>query len=101
MTDLTEFLLARYAEDEATVRPDIHEPESWCDRAEGVHLESARVLADIAAKRRIVEFYAVAMQEGDEPDVIHAYADVCEALASVYADHPDYRPEWAPGSVSR
>ena len=118
---IADFLRARLAEDEARAR-DAESGEWRNDKrhaieADGtvvwdrdlkpddaafiVHNQPKRVLADIAAKRRIVEFYAVAMQEGDEPDVIHAYADVCEALASVYADHPDYRPEWAPESVSQ
>jgi hypothetical protein len=47
--------------------------------------DPARVLAECAAKRRIVEMYAG--QHG-QPYVLHF-------LALPYADHPDYRQEWA------
>ena len=114
---LTEFLLARIAEDEAA--------------ANVAHRESpARVLAECEAKRRIVEFHKswpvlvqtpvtfepvdgtdpghytfratqqiawTTEQEyrerfGDEPPA----GPVLRHLAAVYADHPDYREEWRP-----
>jgi hypothetical protein len=47
--------------------------------------DPARVLAECAAKRRIVEMYAG--QHG-QPYVLHF-------LTLPYAAHPDYRQEWA------
>jgi Family of unknown function (DUF6221) len=55
--------------------------------------DPARVLADIAAKRRIVETCADMMwkHEGG-PDVV---ADaVLRDLAAIYAEHPDYDESW-------
>ena len=94
---ITEFLLARIAEDEEAVR-DATPP--FADRTFYSHFGSgaddwgvyyfnvppSRVLAECEAKRRIVEVY----QQGDVRPVL-----VLRAIASVYADHPDYNPEWA------
>ena len=94
---LTEFLLARIAEDEEWAR--------WAgiaqdaERSRGVAFvsslgsssvtSSGRVLADCEAKRRIVEFWP---HHSDG-----AYKEyVLRALASVYADHEDFREEWLP-----
>jgi len=67
--------------------------------------DPARVLREVEAKRRIVDAYAEVV-EFYQPDPAewhevadgHAAAlhDAVRALAAVYADHPDYRPEWAP-----
>jgi hypothetical protein len=76
--NLTEFLLARIAEDAA--------------RAED--LESRRSLADCEAKRRIVRMH--------QPPTICGWdcrdgrCPTLRALALPYADHPDYREEWKP-----
>jgi hypothetical protein len=75
--------------------------------------DPARVLAECAAKRRIVEMHwattssflgreitsccAECSPEGNwdsAPDVPHP-CPTLRILASVYADHPDYRREWA------
>lgn len=64
------------------------------DAATGIYIAKAadptRVLADIVAKRAIIE-WAVEYMEGD-------YAPWNEQalciLASVYADHPDYQQGW-------
>ena len=64
--------------------------------------DPARVLAECAAKRRIVE-QCEEMCERDRMDAGTGYWEVAadaslaavRALASVYADHPDYRQEWA------
>lgn len=78
-------------------------------QSDGAHIarhDPARVLAECAAKRRIVERHG-ALDE-DECPGCGAYLDgtwrtgpgeLCPdlaALASVYADHPDYREEWRP-----
>lgn len=57
-----------------------------------VRHDPARVLAEVEAKRRIVDRYAWLREHGDTGDA----AWVLPLLAAVYATHPDYRPEWAP-----
>lgn len=127
MTTLTEFLLARIAEDEALAaalldRAGERHDEVRIDRGawlpddvDAVALGHARVLAECEAKRRIVEMHAehesrVAtyrsprwaddMNEADRLNSRKAEARcaatevVVQALAKVYADHPDYNPEW-------
>lgn len=125
MTTLTDFLLARIAEDEEVARragdsgPVTHGRRSeltqvW-DRDYGeiegaVEYDSLRVLAECEAKRRIVEFHRPSTDHGD------AYAPYCVGcweeggmdgapnhpcrtvrwIALPYADHPDYREEWKP-----
>lgn len=90
---ITEFLLARIVEDEATLKrwsrgvldPEISEIEKrW---------QPERVLAECKAKRELVLWL-------DDDPLCHdggwAYVDhVLQSLASVYSDHPDYRKEWA------
>ena len=109
---IEEFLLARVAEDEKVARD--HEAEyaslghpststatfSPIQR-EGIGdmdypvlvIDSARVLAECAAKREVVNH--LIMEIGDDP-----YAEMPDHLARhmalVYADHSDYREEWRP-----
>lgn len=52
-----------------------------------------RVLAECKAKRRIVEQRLEGIRD-DDPDT-RCLSTVIEALAAVYADHPDYRAEWS------
>ena len=122
---LTEFLLARIAEDEAVARDagerrglPYESPLYVVDdnyRHDQVGIYPERVLAECEAKRRIVGIH--------ELDPIEVYSwgttgggcglcdhscetggdtwghDPCEtlkALALPYADHPDYRQEWKP-----
>jgi hypothetical protein len=137
---ITEFLLARIAEDEAAARqaswswsrpdrPDDPDPDHWetppgtpteiagpmrnvagADTATiATHIarhDPARVLAECAAKRAIVEWHCTS-----ETDLGPAYPDHqpwCEAcegalfpcvtvrhLAAIYREHPDYDPSWA------
>lgn len=111
--DLTEFLLARIAEDEEAAgkgdrfRPDAPDFGDTFGIGYDVHgdtgrsgryltIDPARVLAECEAKRRIVDAYQRWDANQDRsPDYWAApMGDVLDALASVYADHPDYRPEW-------
>ena len=107
---ITEFLLARIAEDEAALNGPCRATLSSDD--------PARVLRECEAKRRIVEAHpltrnVVPVWSGETPGVACANCaalgrgdgDIVEdigpcdtlcALASVYADHPDYREEWKP-----
>ena len=102
---LTAFLLARFDEDEAA--GGCGGPDRACDRL------SDRWLAELEAKRRIVDLHALVPTP---PPSTWRYVDIdacamcgtsdeypeawpCEtlrALAAVYADHPDYQPEWKP-----
>lgn len=104
---ITSFLLARLEEDEAAARSDfaaysMHWP--WCDFPGDMpgtctcNLR-ARVLAECAAKRAIVELCGVdgGVFDDDAPDGIRYDGHpVTRALAAVYADHEQYRPEWKP-----
>lgn len=102
---LTDFLLARIAEDEAVaqeIRPDEHlrtrdasslEVARAGEYATGA-ITSGRVLAECAAKRAVIR---VTRGLGGyyNPDAARQAPDILRALASVYADHLDFRPEWA------
>lgn len=97
MSTLTEFLLARIAEDEARANHAKWAMQGeWFTTADDkvdeyvCGLSPARVLAECEAKRRIVESYA----EEYGPDVVRVDHDVLRELASVHAEHPDYREEW-------
>jgi hypothetical protein len=72
--DLTEFLLARIAEDEAAGR------EAW--------------LGDAKATRQVV----IESQQKIDANVpgVAVYEDALRRLASRYASHADYRNEWRP-----
>lgn len=116
---LIEFLLARIAEDEAEYTSQLSDyPTSGEERSIRFHL------AECAAKRKIIEAYvderqrrdtyqssdgrAAEVDESVDPLIRErqvqrrrAAAAECrgleravEALATVYADHPDYREEW-------
>lgn len=107
MTTLTDFLLARIAEDEAVAREarGAGEPRPFAmqvdndSRVSVILVHSARVLAECEAKRRIVEqFKAAEDLEGNlDYDTRGAFetAELAVSyLAQVYADHPDYVPAW-------
>lgn len=62
-----------------------------------VAVDYQRVLADVTAKRRIIDAY---LEVRDQDSPTYASADdymetVVRELASAYADHEDYRDEWA------
>lgn len=98
MDDLIAFLRARLDEREA--RAGLHDRDcvTLDDTFEGTTdpcdcPEPAFVLADVAAKRRILDFI------DEDPPFLDggswAYLDpILRLLALPYADHPDYRQEW-------
>lgn len=103
-TSLASWLTAQLDADEAAAREwqaamddDETSPHSqgvpaWVVMASGV-VVPARVLAQVAAMRRIVEWHATGHEcthylLTDEP------CPTLRALASVWADHPDYSDEW-------
>jgi len=94
--NITEFLEARIAEDEAEAsqyqayEQDISETAGWW--------EPTRVLAECAAKRTIIAGWE------DPNDIMTSDVDAgyslgidnaVHALAAVYSDHPDYQQAWA------
>ena len=125
MTTIIEFLNARLDEDEAKATAaargatwvasqrdgvvdldDTHGHQiaggdgglAWSDAEFMAHHDPARALREIAAKRLLLAQWAdrystnphiVSTEVSDAVDVLHA-------LATVYADHPDYRQEWTP-----
>jgi len=103
---LTEFLLARIAEDEAAAeRGGSHNGGGPFanDNYGCLLIDPVRVLAECEAKRRIVEAYIDTLAmipkhvlgDGDEHPTVIAEeyeAHILPALALPYADHPDYRP---------
>lgn len=106
---LTEFLLARIAEDEAAAMDSLERGfGDWEWLADlGVNYEArthmvrhhpARVLAECEAKRRIVDAaradYEDSLQSGD--DTTSLAEEVLRVLALPYSDHPDYDEAWRP-----
>ncbi|MCQ1951610.1 DUF6221 family protein [Arthrobacter sp. zg-Y859] len=92
MITITEFLVARIAEDEATAQAFGQATGSLLleEDASGdlmLTIGADRVLAECAAKRAIVEHWGP-YETLEGPDLLRA-------LAAVYADHPDYQPDWA------
>jgi hypothetical protein len=96
--EITEFLEARIAEDEAAAEQLTHifhgpgtqmyVAESWIQSP----LKKKRFLAECAAKRAIMSRHASC------DDVSYGDASTCpeiRTLAAIYSDHPDYQPEWA------
>ena len=102
---LTEFLLARIAEDEAVaqrwaedvdgVAPD---GRPWRDRrGRFIYAPRAHVLAECAAKRAIVTLHSAEL--GQHPDFcghdLRALpCPTLRLLARPYAEHPDYDEAW-------
>jgi hypothetical protein len=98
---LSDFLLARLAEDEADVYP-LDTDESG--KTIYADLGSARVLREVEAMRRIVTYFAWEIAEAT-PQRRQRMTDMefgrlldaertLGHLATIWADHPDYREEW-------
>jgi hypothetical protein len=107
---LTEFLLARIAEDELTAYGGGNWPAYVQDAYAGAPVTpfnaEARLLADCAAKRALVERHggehvcedglAGRAWDDDLEDIVEAPCDDLRILGAVYADHPDYDEAWRP-----
>lgn len=112
---ISEFLLARIAEDEDAARGGKlgerfgyrYDPPPWggayeavsedpCSDRSGTYLavDPNRLAAECEAKRRIVERhqYGSDVQGGGW---LEATSRIVRDLAAVYASHPDYDQEWA------
>jgi hypothetical protein len=109
---ITEFLLARIAEDEAVARSFHYD---WSSSQEALRRQ---FVAECEAKRRIVELHA---QRDDAPacsecggftsttgarGIEHAGylapwpCPTLRALASVYADHQEFQGAWRPATTA-
>lgn len=116
---LVAFLEARFAEDAADaqhaggryswegiaafVTDDYWDKDLEASERHIARHSPARVLAEVAAKRRIVELHhplaylvcSVCQFDTGEECVPEMYpCPTVRALASVYADHSDFNPEW-------
>lgn len=106
------FLRARVADDEAIARIHLAMSEPGIDEAPGLcrvssdhyeapalEIDAERVLAECAAKRRVIEEHAPRRSGaswicgccGEERE---APCDTMRALAAIYAGHPHFREEW-------
>ena len=105
---VTDFVLARIAEDEATAKlalaPKILPGEASSvvrgldGGIAGIYVDPARVLAQCAAMRKIVEEWTYESRGCDtvpaRTPVAGALMVVIKHLASIWSDHPSWREEW-------
>lgn len=88
--------------DYAERMPAMRDPEYVDADANGRHIarhDPARVLREVDAKRAILEAEQDrVVQEGPLPERLRdmVETDIIKFLALPYADHADYRQEWAP-----
>lgn len=82
---ITEFLLARVAEDEARAEYVLKYGD-W-----GGLFKPPRILAECKAKRAII----AAIEQDYSCGCTIALDVIAEDLAAVYANHPDYQQAWA------
>lgn len=102
--DLAAFLRARWDDEEADARWSLENaPAAHQTDPNSMNFSPERVLAEIAAKRRILDEYTRLTRDfthADETVTEHTrrstLEDVLELLALPYANHPDSRPEWRP-----
>lgn len=92
MTDypLIAFLQARYGEAEERAK----RIESYGGCCSGCHcgcIDAAEALADIAAKRRVLDWFERCGPQARGHSGLRAAVRI---LAEPYADHADYREEW-------
>lgn len=102
--DIKDFLLARVAEDETeALKGGSHNDIGVFarDNYGCLLVQPARVLAECAAKRTVIEL-ADDVETIDDALMIETMswkwetsAKILGALAAVYSTHPDYRQEWA------
>lgn len=106
MTTLTEFLLARIAEDKAMAREARLEEYLTTRDSSGllvgmrdgyahVVATSGRVLAECESKRAVVGLLSADIQDRRNALRRSWAAEILIALAQPYADHPDFDPAWA------
>lgn len=74
------------------------QPEDGRNARHIVANDPSYVLADIAAKRRIVDYLGHTLKNEMGWDGMDEY--VLECLALPFAAHPDYDPSWRPAEVT-
>lgn len=103
--DLPTFLTARFDEQEEAAERGRPHPDAATfanDNYGYLWVQPTYVLADLAAKRRIVELHTRYEPNAHEcPGDFSTFAvaegapcPTLRALAQPFADHPDFRPEW-------
>ncbi len=86
-TDLVDFLLARFDEDEEAARFVQLSP------ARSNSALVAHVLRNVSAKRQLVQYFRDLERQGPRGATMdHAL----RLIAQTYAEHPHYREEWRP-----
>ena len=96
---LTEFLLARIAEDEDEAQRAASMSSNRTferDNYGCLLIQPARVLADCEAKREVVRLYEVSDSKDMPVDAWVLMRRAMATIAAVYSEHPDFRPEWRP-----
>lgn len=99
--DLVTWLSGVLDEDEREAVAAVRWSEGCGDWVHIARHDPAAILADIAAKRRVLAEYQRVLGgewSGDphEEGQWIALSNVVEFIASAYADRPGYRQEWAP-----
>ena len=124
MLTLTEFLLARIADEERLAHDAASEGtphrtgwQWWTSKKDttpdgevlgprgSIEMSPSRALAECEAKRRVVDRYLAQLARQVDPEESQLSADICAeeyadwvipVLALPYADHPDYDEAWRP-----
>jgi Family of unknown function (DUF6221) len=85
-------------DDTRPIRRPIYEREADANGAYMASHDPVRVLAECAAKRRIMEAFEYREERAGESNVTAAHATgllmALRMLVVVYSGHTDYRPEW-------
>lgn len=99
--ELTEFLRARYDERAESLREDV----AAGHMVRAGYYDSAELLADVEAKRRIVDACeeTLAKEDSWDPQLDGGNGEefglarfTLKSLALAFADHPDYDEAWRP-----
>jgi len=95
--ELTEFLLARIAEDEERGRSLVMQWHDVGNACQSCGTDGKRVLAECEARRRIVaEHSPVDPCDAHDANFQTVLCDTLRLLALPYADHADYDERWRP-----
>lgn len=95
MERLVEFLLREIADDEAlALKSSKTDLSRWAHYLLWARFSPARVLAECAAKKALVELYQVASTHDDSSLGVATLRVVIRELAQPYADRPGFDPAW-------
>lgn len=101
MAEIVEFLRARLDEDERDARlvqsADIYDvPASTVEAPEAAfrRLAEGPWLADIAAKRELLDAFDLSQSREIRCDAWLLLKPCIYAMAAIWADHPDFDPSW-------